>query len=120
MIDNSKDFSDRNQNMHDYRLPQPPYSSDCCCIIMMVKYNLRLQNQNYFCEFRIFLTTCHAPVGSSEEIVVLVVLEGASEGISSTEIAWIDPGSTAKFPIPLPPGVTALLRTDKTLLISSF
>ena len=69
-----------------------------------------------------FLTTCHAPlpVGSSEVIVVFVVLEGASEGISSSEIPWIYPGSTAKSPIPLPPGVTALLRTDKTLLISSF
>ena len=68
-----------------------------------------------------FLTTRHAPlsVGSSEVKVVLVVLEGASEGISSSEIAWIDPGSTAKCPIPFPPGVTALLRTDKTLLISS-
>ena len=60
------------------------------------------------------------PVGSSEVTVVLVVLKGASEGISSSEIAWIDPGSIAKSPIPLPLGVTALLCTDNTLLISSF
>ena len=60
------------------------------------------------------------PVGSSEVIIVLVMLESASEGISSSETAWIDPESTAKSLMPLPPGVTALLRTDKTLLISSF
>ena len=87
----------------------------------MVTYSLRLQNQNYFRDSKEFSSTPHAPlpVGSSEVTLVLVVLEGAPEGISSSEIAWIDPGSTAKCPIPFPPGVTALLRTDKTLLISS-
>ena len=105
---------------------QPPWLSDCSCIIRMVKYHgyvfLVTKPKAFSWQWRIFLTTRHAslPVSSSEVIDVLVVLEGASEGISSSDIAWIDRGSTEKSPIPLPPGLTVLPSIDKTLFISSF